>query len=252
MYKLYYLTSLLDCFQPRYIGYTTREDISERLQEHINEGKYHKTKSHKVNWIIGLLRKDITPTIIELETTKSIDEVLELERSYIEEFSKWYKLTNSTNGGELSKTFTQDVKDKISLSLKEHFRNNETWNKGISYKMADEVRVKRRVGIGDKITGENNHFYGKHHSIETRKIISSKNRQYEYNYGMIYEYYIVKNMDIGEISKSENLPYNLVKKMIFKYKLKSIKKKIYGKIRGQKIYIDDMELLYRYYDSDKV
>ena len=252
MYKLYYLTSLLDCFQPRYVGYTKREDISARLQEHINEGKYHKTKSHKVNWIIGLLRKDITPIIIELETTNSIDEVLELERNYIEEFSKWYKLTNSTNGGELSKTFTQDVKDKISIGLKEYFKSNDNWNKGLNYKMDEEVKNKRRIGIGDKIDGEKNHFYGKHHSLETRKLISFKNRQYEYNYDTIYNYYIVKNMDTSEISKELNLPYNLVKKKIFKYKLKSIKKKIYGKIRGEKIQINDVELLYRYYDNDKV
>jgi hypothetical protein len=39
--------------------------------------------------------------------------------------------------------------------------------------------------------------------------------------------------------------------MILKYKLTAIKKKIYGKIKGKKIYIDDIELLYRHYDYDR-
>jgi len=183
--------------------------------------------------------------------TNDLEDILDLERGYIEEFSKWYKLTNSTSGGESSKTFTQNVKDKISLTLKEHFKSNDVWNKGLNYKMDEEVKIKRRIGIGDKIDGENNHFYGKHHSLETRKLVSSKNRKYEYNYDIIYNYYIVKNMNTSEISKELNLPYNLVKKKIFKYNLKSIKKNIYGKIRGEKIYIDDMELLYRYYDHNR-
>jgi hypothetical protein len=251
MYKLYYLTSLLDCFQPRYVGYTSREDISERLKEHIREGKYLKSKSHKVNWINSLIEKSVSPVIIELETSNSIDEVLDLERDYIEEFSKWYKLTNSTNGGESSKTFTQDVKDKISQKLKEYYKYNENWNKGRSYKMEEEVKTKRRIGIGDKITGENNHFYNKHHSMETKKLISSKNRQYEYDYNLFYEHYIVKNMNRNEMSKATGLPSKFIGKMISKYKLTSVKKKVYGKIKGKKVFIDDEELLYRYYDYDR-
>ena len=252
MYKLYYLTSLLDCFQPRYIGYTTREDISERLKEHISESKYFKTRSHKVNWIVGLLRKDINPIIIEMESTNNIDHILELERNYIEEFKNWYKLTNSTNGGESSKTFTQDVKDKISQKLKEYYKYNDNWNKGRSYKMLEDVKIKRRIGIGDKINGENNHFYGKHHSMETKKLLSSKNRQYDYDYKMFYEFYIVKNMDRNEMSLVTGLPVTFIGKMIFKYKLTPIKKIVYGKIKGKKIHIDDEELLYRYYDFNRI
>lgn len=175
-----------------------------------------------------------------------------MERNYIEEFGNWYRLTNSTNGGEISKVFTQSVKDKIRSSLKDHFKYNNTWNKGIHYKMDEEVKIKRRIGLGNKIDGKNNHFYRKHHSKESRILLSSKNRKYDYNYDIIYEYYIVRNMDTSEISKEMNLPYNLVKKKIFRYKLKSIKKDIYGKIRGKKIHIDDKELLYRYYDHNMV
>lgn len=250
-YKLYYLTSILDLNLPRYIGYTTREDLSKRLYEHIKDGKYIKNKSHKTNWINNLLKRNISPIIVELETMNTIDEALETERIYIEEFNKWYDLTNSTNGGEKSKTLTSEVREKISKNLKEYYKTNYNWNKGRTYKMDEDVKSKRRIRIGDKINGENNHFYNKHHSMETRKLISSKNRQYDYSYKMFYEYYIVKNMNRNEISEITGLPTTFIGKMIFKYKLTSVKKKVYGKIKGKKIIINDIELLYRYYDYER-
>ena len=112
-YKLYYLTSEIDEMSPRYIGYTTLE-IEERLSHHINEAKYEKCKSHKVNWISKILSLGYKPIIVEIERTYTLDDVLLLERNYIEEYSKSYRLTNSTNGGEVSKSFIDSVRDKIS------------------------------------------------------------------------------------------------------------------------------------------
>ena len=51
MYKLYYLTSELDDYKPRYVGYTT--DIERRLSEHIKEAKYNKNSTHKTLFVNG-------------------------------------------------------------------------------------------------------------------------------------------------------------------------------------------------------
>ena len=56
MYKLYYLTSSLDEYKPRYVGYAS--DIKKRLSGHINDAKYNKCKSHKVNWIKKLIKEN--------------------------------------------------------------------------------------------------------------------------------------------------------------------------------------------------
>jgi len=250
MYKIYYLTSILDCLQPKYIGYTSK-NINNRLYQHIKDAEYG-IKSHKANWIRKVRKYKSNVIIIEIDNVETTKEACHLERQYIESFDKWYNLTNSTNGGEKSKAVKKDVRNKISKSLKKYYSENEQWNKGKRYKVSEESKIKRRETLGDKLMGENNHFYGKHHKLSTRKKLAKIHRKYDYDYQMIYEFYIVKNMDRREISKETNLPITLIGKKIYKYGLKEIKKKVYGKIRGPKIIIDDQELLYRYYDYNMV
>ena len=235
---------------PRYIGYTTLE-IEERLSHHINEAKYEKCKSHKVNWISKILSLGYKPIIVEIERTYTLDDVLLLERNYIEEYSKSYRLTNSTNGGEVSKSFIDSVRDKISYSLREYYKYNNTWNKGLSYTFSKERNEKRRKRMGDKITGENNHFYGKSHSFETRKKLSDKNRIYKYNYDMIFKLYIVDNLTGVEISEKINIPDRVVRKAIRKYGLVNVKKEIYGKIKGYKSKVENIDF-YKYYNKNLI
>lgn len=251
MYKIYYLTSILDCFQPRYIGYTSKK-LESRLAYHVYDSKYKKNRSHKTNWINKILKSGDLPIIIEIDECPSREGVCDLERNYITEFRKWYNLTNSTDGGEISKTYTKEVVEKISKGLREYYKNNNSWNKGLKYKFSKERNQKRREKMGDIIDGENNHFFGKKHSYETRKLLSSIHRKYNYDYKMIYEYYIVRDMNRKEISIETGLPYYFVGKVLTKYKLGPVKKKIYGKLKGRKQRIEDIELLYRYYDHDKI
>jgi hypothetical protein len=232
MYKIYYLTSILDCFQPRYIGYT--KDLEFRLICHINDSRYNKCRSHKTNWINSLLKKKVKPIIVCLEDHLDFSEVAELEVSYIKHFSEWYNLTNSTSGGEKFKTYKKSVKDKISQKLKEYYSKNNSWNKGKKYKFSEDRNQKRREKIGDKISGENNHFFGKKHKTETKKLLSQKNRIHNYTYEQIFDLYIRKNLTGVEVSEKLNISYIAIKKAIQRYKLRSIKEEIYGKIKGNK------------------
>jgi predicted GIY-YIG superfamily endonuclease len=197
MYKIYYLTSILDCRLPRYIGYST--NIEKRLTDHVNEAKYNKAKSHKINWIKSILNKNSLIELYVLDEFSDLDSALEAERNYIEYFNIWYKLTNSTNGGEVSKTFTQEVRKKMSERIKQYFKENKTWNQGLRYTFSEERNKIRREKIGDKITGKNNHFFGKKHTLETRKILSKSNRIHNYTYEQIFDLYIRNNISVLKI-----------------------------------------------------
>lgn len=50
-------------------------------------------------------------------------------------------------------------------------KGNTPWNKG--GKWSEEIKIKMRENHGDR-SGENNSFYGKHHSEATRKVMSEK------------------------------------------------------------------------------
>lgn len=247
MYKLYYLTSDLDEYKPRYVGYTS--DIKKRLSDHINDAKYNKCVSHKVNWIKNLIKENTELKIVEICKVQKLEDTLITEIKLVAAYKTLFNLTNSTSGGERSKTIVDDVKEKISHSLKKYYSTNSTWNKGKSYSFSKERNRLRREKIGDKISGENNHFWGKSHSDETRKLLSQKNRIHNYTYESIFDLYIRKNMTGVEISEKLNISYIAIKKAIQRYKLRPIKKKIYGKIKGKKDFKKvDFEI---YFDNTK-
>lgn len=247
IYKIYYLTSEIDKMKPRYVGYT-QLDIKERLYNHIWEAKYKKSKSYKVNWINKILNYGKGLMIFEICKTECLEDALLLERNYISKFNEEYKLTNSTNGGEESKVFIYSVRKKISNTLKEYYKNNPTWNKGLRYSFSEERNRKRREKMGEKISGENNSFYGKSHSIETKRKLSIKNKIYNYDYDTLFRLYLVENLTGVEISKIINVPDRVIRKAIRKYNLVNAKKEIYGKIKGSKIKVDNIDF-YKYYNN---
>ena len=128
MYKIYSLNDP-NTNEIRYIGYTS-QPLETRLKQHIRDSNRN-VKSYKRNWIKSL--KSI-PTIKLIEDKiEDKNKILELERYYI---SKYGNLTNGTNGGELNKEFTDDVKKKISKTLKDKYENGTIviWNKGKNIK----------------------------------------------------------------------------------------------------------------------
>jgi hypothetical protein len=245
MYKLYYLTSSIDEYKPRYVGYAS--DIKKRRIDHLYEAKYNKSKSHKVNWIKKLITENVELIIVEICKVQNLEDTLSAEIKLVAAYKTLFNLTNSTSGGESSKSIIKDVKKKISESLKKYYSINSTWNKGKTYSFSKERNRLRRERIGDKISGENNHFWGKSHSDETRRILSKKNRIHDYTYESIFDLYIRKNMTGVEISERLNISYIAIKKAIQRYNLRPIKEEIYGKIKGNKdvkevdfeIYFDD-------------
>lgn len=247
-YKLYYLTSEIDDMLPKYVGYTSLT-IEERLKHHIFDAKYEKCKSHKVNWIKKVIKNGFLPIIKEIKSVETIEDALLMEMYYVSEYNKLYKLTNSTSGGELSKSFTDDVKNKISNSLKEYYNVNETWNKGLRYKFSEERNLKRRLKMGNKISGENNHFYGRTHSDETKKKLRDKNKIYNYSYSLIFNLYLVENLTCVEISKKLEIPDRVISKAIRKYDLVKVKKEIYGKIKGYKPIVENIDFM-KYYNKN--
>jgi len=237
MNKIYYLTSDYDNYHPRYIGYTSLE-LDKRLQHHIRESKYDKSKhkSHKINWIRKMLEKNINIQIFLIQdSVENVDEILTLERYYIEKYEKECSLTNSTNGGEISKTYKDSVKNQIKSSLKEYFSKNNVWNKGLTKETSSSVKSysdKNRGKIRPDLAGSNNPFYNKIHTDKTRKIISDKNRKHRiYTYEELYYMYIELNLSQKEIAKELNLTRPYVCRLMKKNKLVEIKLEKFGKIK---------------------
>lgn len=227
-YKLYYLTSKKDDLKPRYVGYTS-SGLKERLRCHIKDCK--NITSHKTNWIKAIKSDTDDIFIVEICSVKTLDMALKCERILIESYSKKYKLTNSTNGGETSKSTDPEVKRKISNSLKKYYKTHNVWCKGKRYHLSEESRRSMIEKIGDR-SGENNSFYRKQHSDETKKIIGDKNRKYRIvEYDELYDLYIDKNMMQKDIAKLLDMSRKNICKLVKKFKLMNIKKEKYGKIK---------------------
>ena len=125
----------------RYVGRTF--NVNKRFRQHINES--YKNNTHKSNWIRKV--KNINIEIVDVcdESNYSF-----WEQHYISLYRSWgFNLLNMTIGGE-----------------------------GVSgYKYTKEDRLKRSI----KMLGDKNHFYGKKHTLESRKIISEVDRYGEKN-----------------------------------------------------------------------
>jgi len=217
MYKLYYLTSELDGMKPKYIGYTSK-NLEDRLKGHIRDWKYKKCKSHKVNWIGNVINNGFEVKIFLIEETELIEEILILERKYIEPI--FDTLVNSTNGGEESKVFSKEVIEKLSKKTKEYFKKNKHYNLGRKYKLTEEQKKERNKNLGNKTNGDKNHFFGKHHSSQTKEILKQKNAKYkQFTYDELFILYIDKKYKINEIAKLYNSTYKSVQRQLTKLNL---------------------------------
>lgn len=139
--KPHYIYTLSDPFtsEVRYVGVTMYPEL--RYSQHVTRSK---DNTHKSNWIKRLQRNHAEPTMEILTLVHDKDVAMKLEMKYIQEFKELgANLTNLTLGGEspmANKKHTEETKRKMS-----------------------EVHSK-----------EKNHFYGKTHSAETRKLLSEK------------------------------------------------------------------------------
>ena len=164
-----------------------------------------------------------------------MDEAGELEKYYIKEYKQnGYILTNSTNGGEKSKTFTIEIREKISKSLKKYYETNDNWNKGKiqGCYWSKETRQKQ----SEKMKGKNNHMYNKsifdvwiekYGDKEGKKKIeewSKSKRKHTYNYNKLYMLYIIKGMKQIEIANEIGMSCANMCKIMKKFGLTELKK----------------------------
>lgn len=142
MYKLYVLVDPRTK-KIRYVGQTTYS-IQERLNQHIRHTNAPSQRKLHVNyWIKSLLQvglKPIVRLICERRTPEDIDNA---ERTAISRLkNRGYELCNLTSGGDGRFTMSAATKEKM-----------------------------RQAHLGER-----NHFYGKTHSEETKKILREKGK----------------------------------------------------------------------------
>lgn len=116
----------------KYIGYT-KNSLSQRLEEHIYEGKrcvldgkkrYH---YYKAFWVRSLLLKNLIPIIELIKTESDINKIKQSEILFIKKFKDLgYKLTNLTPGGDGNSSPSKETKDKIRMSLLGNKDSDET------------------------------------------------------------------------------------------------------------------------------
>ena len=118
--------------------------------------------------------------------------------------------------GMYGKTHTEEVKKKITESNKGRIPPN----KGKKLEEGHPARDKISNSKKGKTMGENNHFYGKHHSEETKKVLSEKAKIYCWLRGKTPEEisYTKKYKITNLIDGSEEIVYGL-KELAERYKV---------------------------------
>lgn len=166
----------------RYIG--KANNLSQRFTSHLK--RVNECTSKKNSWIKSLLRKGEFP-IMNLIDEVSIKDWQFWESHYIFLYRSFgFDLTNLTFGGDGLSNPSEEVKYKISNSLKKKYSEGlECWNKGI-------------VGV---FNGENSHNFG---IIRTE---DEKKKQRE----LKAEYY-KNNTPWNKGIKVDNIPWNKDKK----------------------------------------
>lgn len=93
--------------------------------------------------------------------------IIQLEQFYIDAFKSWFNMCPTAHS-HLGLKYSKEVCDKMG----ELHKGKPVWNKGL--KATAEARHNQSLGHKGKQMGKDNPFYGKKHSIKTRKIISDK------------------------------------------------------------------------------
>lgn len=90
-----------------------------------------------------------------------------------EERSIFSKLVSGKNNGMYGKKHSQKTRSLISEKLNLYYLKNEGWGKGKNLSPEHRVKISEHA---KKRTGDKNPFFGKHHSEETRRTLSIKNK----------------------------------------------------------------------------
>jgi len=138
--KVYFYT-LTDPRNPdiiKYIGKTTQK-LARRLDQHISYAKklvkeHHKT-NYNVNWINSLLKDNVKPIILEIDSYECDDmskDWVIFEQYWISQCKAWgFKITNLTSGGDgnQNQIFTEESQQKKAKKLRGVPRPGEVRNR---------------------------------------------------------------------------------------------------------------------------
>ncbi len=181
MYEVYLITNSVN--DKKYVG-ITRCGVSRRFNEHLSAAR---NGSRKI--LHCAIRKygaeNFSYTILESEIAER--DICEKERYYIALHDTYYKNRHGYNmtiggNGTIGYVFTKEVRAKISLANKGRVytpERNERIRKAFTgRRLTPEWKAalsKSRMG---HFTGNENPFYGKHHSDETKGVLRDKISNY--------------------------------------------------------------------------
>jgi hypothetical protein len=106
----------------RYVG--KAQEPAHRLYVHLYSAKTRKSRdnrSHKYNWIRELMRENLVPVLVVLESGLADSIASERERHWIADLrQEGHRLTNHTDGGEgmLGAVFSPETRAKIGAALR--------------------------------------------------------------------------------------------------------------------------------------
>lgn len=176
-------------YEPFYVGKGT----GYRKNGHLKESSL-KQNSHKNNKIKKIIKEtNKEPIILELQSDMTEQEALNLEEKLVTLIGRFDlnkgPLTNLTNAGEKNSgaICSEELRIKRSERIKGNknpncikppsieivnkrlktLKTSEPWNKHIEYNKSDEGR---KI-MSELLSGDKNHFYGKHHSVKTKKTL---------------------------------------------------------------------------------
>lgn len=115
----------------RYIGRTSKQNLSTRLVEHLSKAKYrYGRKSHVINWIAKLLKENVIPVIEKIDEIEGWKESHTKEREYIKKYLELkHPLTNLEDKGEGSMHFvSEETKIQISKTLSNKLLGKDLYN----------------------------------------------------------------------------------------------------------------------------
>lgn len=139
------------------------QDVPTRkISEQFNV-KYHTIQSIRK----GTTWKNVYDLLDE-ETRKKLDELRNNKYANGEIKTKQIHLPRSS--WNKNKKMPQEFCDKISIAGKERFRTSKQWNAGL--KMSSEYCEK----LSQLNSGKNNPFYNKHHTNDTKTLLSNMRR----------------------------------------------------------------------------
>lgn len=236
MGTIYLITNKLNGKQ--YVGQTTRT-VEQRIKEHIQEAQ-NSCRRRNLHLYNAIRKYGVENFSFEvLETNLNESELDEYEIKYIKKYNTLKNGYNNTIGGGGIKGYkhTQLTKDKISQSLLNHpERYTEERSRKISYALKGvpkslEHRKKLSMARIGKCTKEQNGFYNKHHTAESKQKMHESSIKYLVEQIDLSTHNIIQVFDCVEDGAKYLIDNNFTRA-----KLSSVMYRIYYTCAGKQSY----------------